>query len=79
MTRQKAVAAVGLVAKGGSRAQTASSQSTLNRSVTLSNIAPKAGVQVSSVLHRERTGVYAVTTPDQEFEIGTFLLLGRSG
>jgi len=61
----QAVAAVGLVAKGGSRAQTASSQSTLNRSVTLSNIAPKAGVQVSSVLHRERTGVYAVTTPDQ--------------
>merc|ERR1712168_275861 len=61
----QAVAAVGIVSKGGSRAQTASSQSTLNRSVTLSNIAPQAGVQVSSVLHRERTGVYAVTTPDQ--------------
>merc|ERR1711892_299980 len=47
----QAVAAVGVVAKGGSRAQTAPSQATLNRSVTLSNIAPVAGVQISSQSH----------------------------
>jgi len=70
----QAVAAVGVVAKGGSRAQTAPSQATLNRSVTLSNIAPVAGVQISSVLHRERTAVYGLTTPDKAVSVAQSLV-----
>lgn len=70
----QAVAAVGVVSKGGSRAQTASSQATLNRSVTLGNVAPAPGVQISSVLHRERTAVYGLTTPDQAVSVAQSLV-----
>jgi len=70
----QAVAAVGVVSKGGSRHQTASSQATLNRSVTLNNVAPVAGVQISSVLHRERTGVYGLTTPDKAVSVAQSLV-----
>jgi len=67
-------AVVGVVSKGGSRAESASSQATLNRSITLSAIAPQAGVQINSVLHRERTGVYGVTTADKAVSVASALV-----
>ena len=42
--------------------------------MTLSNIAPVAGVQISSVLHRERTAVYGLTTPDKAVSVAQSLV-----
>merc|ERR1712157_563849 len=64
-----AVAAVGLVSSGGSRAETAPGQASVNRSITLSNIPAVAGVNVSSVLHRERTGFFGVSLPDKAADV----------
>ena len=46
----------------------------MNRSVTLGAIAPQAGVQINSVLHRERTGVYGITTADKAVSVASAIV-----
>lgn len=57
------VAVVGAVSGCGSRNETACSQSALNRSVTLNNLAAGSDVKVSSYVGRERSGVFGITVP----------------
>jgi len=59
------VACVGLISNCGSRAELQSSQATVNRSITLDNLAPMAGVNVSSYVQRERTGVFGLAIPSK--------------
>jgi len=70
----QACAAVGLISKGGSRAEVVSGSASLNRSVTLNNLNAGAGVNVSSYVHRERTGVFGVTLPGQASEFASNLV-----
>jgi len=56
------VAVVGAVSGCGSRNETASSQTTINRSVTLNNLAAN-GTNVNSYVDRERSGVFGTTVP----------------
>jgi hypothetical protein len=56
------VAVVGAVSGCGSRNETASSQTTINRSVTLNNLAAH-GTNVNSYVDRERSGVFGTTVP----------------
>ena len=55
------VAAVGLVSNAGSRSESVSGSASINRSITLGALGSHPGVNVKSVLHRERVGVYGVT------------------
>merc|ERR1712227_623002 len=57
------VAAVGLVSNAGSRSEAVSGSASINRSITLGALGSHPGVNVKSVLHRERVGVYGVTVP----------------
>jgi predicted Zn-dependent peptidase len=59
------VAVVGLISNRGSRHELESGQATVSRSMTLENLAPMAGVNVSSYLHRERTGVFGTAIPSK--------------
>ena len=46
----------------------------MNRSVTLGAIAAQPGVQINSVLHRERTGVYGTTTADKAISVASAIV-----
>jgi len=69
------IACVGLVSRGGSRLEGgADSAASLNRSVTLGALDATPGASVSSVLHRERVGVYATTTTGQANDVAAKLV-----
>lgn len=57
------VACVGLVSNCGSRAELSPGQAAVSRSITLENLAPMAGVNVSSYVGREKTGLFGTCLP----------------
>ena len=68
------VAAVGLVSNAGSRHEAVSGSASINRSITLGALGSQPGVNVKSVLHRERVGVYGVTVPSNAASVATALV-----
>lgn len=68
------LACVGMISNCGSRAELSSGQASLNRSITLDSLAPLAGVNVSSYVHRERTGVFGTAIPSRAGEFATNLV-----
>jgi len=70
----QAVAAIGLVSNAGSRAENVSGAASVNRSITLSNLGATPGVNIKSVLHRERVGVYGVTLPSNQASVAAALV-----
>jgi len=68
------VAAVGLVSNAGSRSESVSGSASINRSITLGSLGSMAGVNVKSVLHRERVGVYGVTVPSNAGSVAAALV-----
>ena len=68
------VAAVGLVSNAGSRSEAVSGSASINRSITLGALGSHPGVNVKSVLHRERVGVYGVTVPSNAGSVAAALV-----
>jgi len=68
------VAAVGLVSNAGSRSESVSGSASINRSITLGSLGSMAGVNVKSVLHRERVGVYGTTIPSNAGAVAAALV-----
>jgi len=68
------VAAVGLVSNAGSRSESVSGSASINRSITLGALGSHPGVNVRSVLHRERVGVYGVTIPSNAGSVASALV-----
>jgi len=68
------VAAVGLVSNAGSRSESASGSASVNRSITLGALGSTPGVNVKSVLHRERVGVYGVSVPSNAAAVAAALV-----